>query len=85
MGKADVADGENCKSFKNIKNPPWSSLPCHVAFLPNLLACVPHVTTTTMLISQISTRKPKIPQISTRNPNYKKQSSPPPTQLFLEA
>ena len=43
-----------------------------------------HVTTTTMLISQISTKKLKIPQISTKNPNNKKHSSPPPTQLFLE-
>ena len=43
-----------------------------------------HVTTTTMLISQISTKKLKIPQISTKNPNNKKHSSPPPAQLFLE-
>ena len=52
---------------------------------PIYFARVPHVTTTTTLISQISTKKPKIPQISTRNPNNKKHSSPPPTQLFLKA
>ena len=54
-------------------------------FPPIYFAHAPHVTTITMLISQINTRNPKIPQISTRNPNNKKHSSPPPTQLFLEA
>ena len=60
---------------------------CHATWPSRLIyfTRVLHMTTTTTLISQISTKKPKIPQISIRNPNNKKHSSPPPTQLFLEA
>ena len=60
MGSADVDDDENCKSFKNIKNPLWPSLPCHVAFSPNLLARVPHVSQPPTIHGCFITENPQI-------------------------